>query len=113
MISLKSSPETGKLSITVAENNGTTDRTAYIKLSGNNTTEIKVTQKGIYVTINQTSVEFSRESQTKIIDVMSNIKWQASCTANWVHLNPSPETGKLSITVDGNNGTTDRTGSNT
>lgn len=110
-INLKSSPETGKLSITVTENNGTIDRTAYIKLSGgNNTTEIKVTQKGIYVTINQTSVEFSRESQTKIIDVMSNIKWQASCTANWVHLNPSPETGKLSITVDGNNGTTDRTG---
>lgn len=109
-ISLKSSPETGKLSITVTENNGTTDRTAYIKLSGNNTTEIKVTQKGIYVTINQTNFELSRESQNLNINVSSNYSWQASCSANWIHLKSSPETGKLSITVDENNGTTDRTG---
>ena len=109
-VSLKSSPETGKLSITVTENNGTTDRTAYIKLSGNNTTEIKVTQKGIYVTINQTNFELSRESQNLNINVSSNYSWQASCSANWIHLKSSPETGKLSITVDENNGTTDRTG---
>ena len=108
-VHLKSSPETGKLSITVDENNGTTKRTAVIKLSGNSATEIKVTQEGIYVTINQTSVELSRKSQTKTISISSNYNWQASCSANWVHLSSSPETGNLSLTVDENNGTTDRT----
>ncbi|MCR5069976.1 MAG: hypothetical protein K6A78_09340 [Prevotella sp.] len=109
-VHLISSPETGKLTISVDENNETANRTATITLSGSRTTKIVVSQTGIYVNINQTDVEFSRESQSKDVNISSNINWEASCSSNWIHLTSSPTTGKLSIAVDANNGTTDRTG---
>ena len=109
-VHLTSSPETGKLTISVDENNETVDRTATITLSGSTTTKIVVSQTGIYVNISQTEVEFSRESQSKDLNISSNINWEASYSSNWIHLTSSPTTGKLSIAVDANNGTTDRTG---
>lgn len=108
-VHLISSPEIGKLTISVDENNETTDRTATITLSGSTTTRIVVSQKGIYVNISQTDVEFSRESQLKDVNISSNFNWEASCPSNWIHLTSSPTTGKLSIEVDANNSTTDRT----
>ena len=99
------------LEIKIDENNESSERTAYISISGSKTSEIKITQSGVSVTPGQTYVEFSRESQTKTIDISSNYNWKASCSANWVSLKSSPETGKLSITVTENNGTTDRTAS--
>lgn len=109
-VHLTSSPETGKLTISVDENNETANRTATITLSGSRTTKIVVSQTGIYVNINQTDVEFSRESQSKDVNISSNINWEASCSSNWIHITSSPTTSKLSIAVDANNGTTDRTG---
>ncbi len=97
------------LEIKVDENNGSAERTAYITISGSKSSEIKIVQSGVSVTPGQTNVEFTRESQTKTVTVSSNYKWQASCSANWISLKSSPETGKLSITVTENNGTTDRT----
>ena len=99
------------LEIKIDENNESSERTAYISISGSKTSEIKITQSGVSVSPGQTYVEFSRESQTKTIDISSNYNWQASCSANWISLKSSPETGKLSITVADNNGTTDRTAS--
>ena len=99
------------LEIKVDENNESSERTAYISISGSKTSEIKITQSGVSVTPGLTYVEFSRESQTKTIDISSNYNWKASCSANWISLKSSPETGKLSITVADNNGTTDRTAS--
>lgn len=97
------------LEIKVDENNESAERTAYITISGSKSSEIKIVQSGVSVTPGQTNVEFTRESQTKTVTVSSNYKWQASCSANWISLKSSPETGKLSITVTENNGTTDRT----
>ena len=97
------------LEIKVDENNESAERTAYITISGSKSSEIKIIQSGVSVMPGQTYVEFSRESQTKTVTVSSNYKWQASCSANWISLKSSPETGKLSITVTENNGTTDRT----
>lgn len=54
------------------------------------------------------SIEFTRESQKRTVDVIANTDWSASCPADWIHLNKVSATS-LEILVEENNGTTDRT----
>lgn len=96
------------LIVDIDENNDNTERNAIIVISGSSVYEIHVTQSGITITPSQTNIEFSRESQTKTVNISANYNWTASCASTWIHLVSSPSNGLLSITVDENNGIDDR-----
>lgn len=109
-VKLKASPTTGELSISVEENIQAESRCATIVVDCGNITEIKVIQMGTSIVVSQSSVEFSRDAQTKNISISSNVIWEANCLAPWIHLTSYPEDGILLIGVDENKGTTDRVG---
>lgn len=88
---IKLSPKSGsssasKLTIEVAPNTSTNERTGYviINLGGEQKTQIPVKQDGIFATALQNELNFLSTGGTLSLDINSNTSWMLKAACNWI-----------------------------
>lgn len=105
---------TSQLTISTTPNESTNERNGfvYLKIAGNTLVQIPVTQKGIYLTVDPTTLRFGSTSSQQILSVRSNISWSVLSAPSWLSLSENKGTGSTNITVTAqeNSLTTDREG---
>ncbi len=105
--------------LTASENRSGDDlRTCIINFSSTETDysytrPIALTQSKAeaYINPNQQTVSFTRDASTQSIPVDANTRWQVTCSESWVTAKVSDDRESLQITVEENNGTTERSAS--
>ncbi len=70
-----------------------------INLSDVKTAAITVKQKGLYLTLEPTDVVFSSLSESKTINVSSNVEWSVLEKPDWITLSATKGTGNGSLTL--------------
>lgn len=111
-VSAAVSKEGNGLVVTVEENANTTERTAYITLTGNASTTILVKQSGSTFDNLAASLMFGNKASEQEVQIGTNGKWTASTKSGWISLSPSSGNGtsKLFIAVSDNPEESERTG---
>ena len=98
----------------ISPNTSVSERNGYIILSIGSIERIRipVTQKGIYISSETTSLSFSAGVSSQTFDIQSNTSWQVISSPDWLTVSPSNGTGNasLSVTTKDNPNTTLRTG---
>ena len=87
------------LSITVTENNSTSERTGYVyvNIGGSSKLQIPIVQKGLYLEAKPTSLSFSADAEAKQLEITSNTDWNVTSIPDW--LIASSQSGKNSQTI--------------
>ncbi len=82
------------LVISVLESNTVGERLGcvYVNIGGFSKLKIPVSQKGLYLEVNPTSLSFSEKEESKQIEVSSNTDWSVTLKPEW--MNASTITGK-------------------
>jgi beta-glucanase (GH16 family) len=92
--------ETTNVTVTIAENKTTSDRSAVLTLkAGASTKNISVTQTApAALSVSPTSTSVGAQGGAVAIAVSTNVAWTASANVNWIHL--SAASGNTSATVN-------------
>lgn len=118
-LTLSQSSGTGNASIgvNVSVNNAITERTAVLTItSGGVSKTISVTQQGKQATtisVTPMDLEFDCTKSSLNINVSSNYKWTAICSASWITMSQTSGSGNSTVSVDvvANNTESSREGS--
>ena len=107
-------PGTSTITVNVAPNTSTSERTGYVIISigGNQRIQIPVRQRGIYVETEQSELSFTASGGSQELVILSNTTWTVSSTPAWitVSLNNGNGDGRIRVTAEDNPNTTNRTG---
>ena len=99
----------GTLTFTAEENDSSSSRTATITVTaGDLKKTVSVTQKGVTLTINKTSVEVDASGGTFTVTVTSNVDYEVTTSADWLTLT-SDNDGTLTFTAEENTTYSERT----
>lgn len=100
------------ISLSVAANNTTSQRTATITVkAGGVTKTVTVKQEAPSLSLSQSEIAFAPENGQATFNVISNAEWTATSNADWCKLSTSSGTGNkaIDVNVTTNNGTALRT----
>ena len=114
-VSPSSGSKNGTVSVTAAENQTTTKRTATITVSkGEVLRTINVTQEGIPVILelSTSSMGFSYSGDVYSLTISSNVTWTVSSSVTWLTVSPSSgsNNGTLTVTAQANSTSSRRSG---
>lgn len=100
------SPESGtagtsQLTVSTTPNESTNERNGfvYLKISGNILVQIPVTQKGIFLTVDPTTLNYESTSSQKIVSVRSNVSWSVLSAPSWLNFSATKGNGSADITI--------------
>ena len=113
-VSPSSGTFSGTVTVTVAPNNSSSERTAIITVKGAHLTQtITVTQEwGTFLTISPTSLSYAQSGGTQTISITSNTSWTVDRgSATWLTISPTSGSndGTISVTASANTTTAERT----
>lgn len=105
---------TANVTLSVAANGSTSNRTGHVSFRIGNTTliDITVNQKGLYLTPKVNSLTFDADACSRNLEVESNVTWKVLSAPSWVTISKDAVTGNktLAVSVPNYNETTDRSG---
>lgn len=100
------SPASGKagestIKISAVTNTGVSDRSGYvyIYIGGYIKASIPVTQRGLYLDWDASSLSFSSEEEEKTIRITSNTSWSVSVFPSWMSVSPTSGTGSQDVRI--------------
>jgi hypothetical protein len=107
--------EDGVLSITAADNNSVSSRTAYVHIYNNNNDiekTVKIIQAGKSLSFSESQLLFSDVPGSLTLDVTTDGYWSIQSSEDWITVTPSSGTGSqtVTVTVTENEGRTERSG---
>lgn len=107
-------PGTSVITISVAPNTATNERTGYVSISvgGNQRIQIPIRQRGIYIETEQSELSFNASGGSLDLFVLSNTSWNVSSVPSWITVLPSngEGDGKIKVTAQDNPNTANRSG---
>lgn len=92
---------TTKLSLQVAPNSSTNDRTGYVSIliGGNEKARITVAQKGMFIKLTPNSLTFTADGQQQKLQVESNVAWKITEKPEWISASTYSGTGDAELTI--------------
>ena len=90
------------ITVNVTANTGSTERTATITVSGDGITRnIKIKQVGeAYLTVDKTSIDFSKDAGNNSFNIRSNVSWTVSSSQSWCTISSTSGSNEKTITVN-------------
>ncbi len=113
------SPESGtagtsQLTVSTTPNESTNERNGfvYLKIADNTLVQIPVSQKGVFLTVDPTSLQYESTSSQQSITIKSNISWSVLSAPSWLSFSEDKGNGsaKITVTAQDNSLTTIREG---
>jgi uncharacterized beta-barrel protein YwiB (DUF1934 family) len=89
------------MTISIAENTSTNNRTGYVILNIGNKERIQIPirQDGIFIEVDKTSLIFNASGEALSISVNSNTDWEFKNCPSWIHLSQSSGKGNVDVTI--------------
>lgn len=89
------------LRISALSNDGISERRGYvyIKIGDLNKVEIPIYQRGLYIELDKTDLEFSSEPEERTLKVNSNTSWVIESYPDWVKVSPASGEGPQDVTI--------------
>lgn len=77
------------LAVTTLPNNSVGERSGsvFVVIGGSSRLKIPVVQRGLYIEVDQTTLSFSADAETKQIEIISNTNWYISSIPEWLTVN--------------------------
>ena len=105
---------TSVITVSVAPNTSTNDRTGYVSISvgDKQRIQIPIQQRGIYIKAQQMEQVFDANGGSQELTVLSNTSWTISSVPSWITVSPSNGEGdcKIKVTAQDNPNTASRSG---
>ena len=105
---------TSVITISVAPNTSTSERTGYVSISvgGSQRIQIPIRQRGIYIEAEQTELSFNASGGSQELTILSNTSWSVSSVPSWIAVSQDngEGDGKIKVTAQDNPNTTNRSG---
>lgn len=103
---------TSVMKISVSPNTSTNERTGYVILAvgGTQRIQIPIIQRGIYVEVDKTNMNFNAKGESQSINISSNTNWVIMDLPNWATTSVTSGNGDASVTItaSANNSTNQR-----
>lgn len=99
-VSPSSGNGTADVLVSVLENETTTDRNGLITFTmGDKTSSVSVFQRGKYMNVSSTALNYGCEGGSQTISIDTNSKWNTQCDQNWITITPSSGSGKATLYI--------------
>ena len=95
---------TSVMTVSIAENTSTNNRTGYVILTIGNKERIQIPirQDGIFIKVDNTSLTFKAAGETLSISINSNTNWKFKNCPSWIQLSQSSGKGNVDVTITAN-----------
>lgn len=91
---------TADVLVSVHENETTADRNGVITFTmGDKTSSVSVHQRGKYMNVSSTALNYGCEGGSQTISIDTNSKWNSHCDQNWITITPSSGSGKATLYI--------------